>query len=208
MIVLGVTLLLASLNITGVQELLGKFWPIFLIALGAVQLTERQKGNWWPFLVMAIGAALLLKTAGWLDFNVWTVVWPSVVILIGLSLVFGGRRGSSNHSTNDNEEVTAFLGGVSAANASDNYGGARLTAIMGGVELDISKATIKKEAQLDVSVIMGGIELRVPDNVIVKSRATTILGGVEDKTRPQAAKNAPTLYLDGVIVMGGVEVKR
>ena len=79
---------------------------------------------------------------------------------------------------------------------------------MGGVELDLSRATIKKEASINVFVMMGGVEVRVPDNVIVKNRATLFLGGIEDNTRPEEGKNNPILYIDGSIVMGGVEIKR
>ena len=56
--------------------------------------------------------------------------------------------------------------------------------------------------------MMGGVEVRVPDNVIVKNRATLFLGGIEDNTRPEEGKNNPILYIDGSIVMGGVEIKR
>jgi predicted membrane protein len=79
---------------------------------------------------------------------------------------------------------------------------------MGGVELDLSKATVAHEAVIDVFVLMGGLELRVPENVIVKSKAVCILGGVEDKTNPADAVKAPVIYLDGTVIMGGVEIKR
>ncbi len=79
---------------------------------------------------------------------------------------------------------------------------------MGGVELDLSKAVIKKEATLRVNVFMGGIELRVADGVIVKNRTAALLGGVEDKTFPEKTKKAAVLNIEGSIVMGGVEVKR
>jgi hypothetical protein len=55
---------------------------------------------------------------------------------------------------------------------------------------------------------MGGIELRVPEHVIVKNRASVFLGGIEDRTRPSEAKNSPVLYIDGSVVMGGIEIKR
>lgn len=61
---------------------------------------------------------------------------------------------------------------------------------------------------MDIFAFMGGVELRVPENVIVKSRATMVLGGIEDKTRPKESKDAPVLYVDGTVIMGGIEIKR
>lgn len=74
--------------------------------------------------------------------------------------------------------------------------------------MDLSHAEIKNEAVLNVFVVMGGIELRVPENVIVKNRASVVLGSIEDKTRPTDSKRNPVLFIDGSILMGGVEVKR
>ena len=101
-----------------------------------------------------------------------------------------------------------ILGGTTNKNTAKNYTGSKATAILGGVELDLSKVKIEKTAQLDVFVLMGGIELRIPEDVIVKNRSTAIMGGLEDKTNPVESKNAPVLYIDGTVIMGGIDIKR
>lgn len=63
-------------------------------------------------------------------------------------------------------------------------------------------------AHIDTTVIMGGVTICVAENVVVKSRSTTILGGFEDKTRPHTEQDSPTPYIDGTVVLGGIEIKR
>lgn len=208
-IIIGIALMFASLNIGNAQELLGKLWPLLLIGLGLIQLTDttRQK-NWWPWVLIGVGGFFLADNLFEFSFNIWNVFWPAVVIAFGVSFLRQNTSGRAVPTAESDGDITAVLGGAEMRNTSDEYRGNRVTAIMGGVELDLSKAVIKKTATLDVNVVMGGIELRVPEQVIVKNRTTNILGGFEDKTRPTDKKDAPTLFVSGTILMGGVEIKR
>lgn len=207
-IVLGFVLLLASLNIDGVQATLGSWWPLFIILFGLIQLTDRQPGNWWPFIVVLIGAILLVQSVTDVPIDIWRTFWPVVIIVVGASIVAGGRFKFAHEHQANGGEIVAVLSGVTTKDVSEDFQGNHVTTILGGAEVNLAKATIKKEATITVSVVMGGIELRVPEEVIVKSRAICIMGGVEDKTGPVVTKNAPVLYLEGTIFMGGVEIKR
>lgn len=207
LIIVGAAFMLAS---TGVVEwgVVGRLWPLAVVAFGVVQLIERRKGDWWPFILMGGGLLLLANTLDLASFNFWQVFWPGIIILIGVSMLVRGKRTSADEvSGSANEDITAVLGGVTRRNNAEDFTGCRVTAVLGGVELDISKVHIKKEATVDVFALMGGIELRVPENAVVVSRATCILGGIEDKQVSTAA-NGPTIYLDGSVVMAGIEVKR
>lgn len=78
---------------------------------------------------------------------------------------------------------------------------------MGGAKLDLRKATIKKEATVEVFALCGGIELVVPREITVRNQTSAILGGVEDKSEREGGKNAPVLYITGDVIMSGVEIK-
>jgi hypothetical protein len=54
--------------------------------------------------------------------------------------------------------------------------------------------------------MMGGIVLRIPEDWAVVSNVTAILGGVDDKTRP-LVEPVGTLVLEGLALMGGIEIK-
>lgn len=207
-ITVGVVLLLSGLGVASITEGLRHWWPALIIAIGAIQLIDRRKGDWWPIAIMVIGAMLLLRSLELVQFDFWSVVLPAIVITVGLSMVLGGRRNETfeRHTTHD--DLTAVLGGVESTNTADDYQGGKVTAVLGGASLNLRKASIKKEASISLNVIMGGVEITVAEDVIVKPRAAVILGGLEDKTRANESAKSPVLYLDGMVVMGGVEIKR
>lgn len=207
-ILLGLSILLANLNIGGSRALLADWWPLFLIAGGGLIWLNDRRSYLWALVVSLFGVGLLMNSLDIASVSLGDFIAPAVLITFGLSLLTrSGAKRSQNTSTNS-EDITAILAGVNSRNVSKDFMGARVTAILGGVEMDLSKASITKDAVLEVMVLMGGIELRVPENVIVKNRSLCLLGGIEDKTTPQDDKNAPTLYIDGNITMGGIEIKR
>ena len=207
LVVLGLVLLLANLNLWGMQSLLSDWWPIIVIVTGLLMYLNDSRNYVWSFLVTGIGTVLLLKTLDITQVDVGDLIVPGIIIAVGTSILLRNRSHAAQVESG-NEDITAVLSGVTHRNTSNDYQGCEVTAVMGGVELDLSKVTIAKEAVIDVFILMGGLELRVPDNVIVKSKAVCILGGVEDKTNPADATKSPVLYLDGTVIMGGVEIKR
>ena len=82
-----------------------------------------------------------------------------------------------------------------------------LTAIMGGIELDLRGAsTANGEAVIDLFVMWGGIEIWVPPDWAVSNEVGLLMAGAEDKsTGTQAARHR--LVVRGFAIMGGVEIK-
>ena len=77
---------------------------------------------------------------------------------------------------------------------------------MGGVNLDLREADIAGErAVLDVFAFMGGVEIRIPEAWTVDVGTTSIMGGVEDKTR--GAAGGKRLVLKGAVIMGGIDIR-
>jgi hypothetical protein len=207
-IVAGIIVFLANINFGMARELVADLWPVILIVAGIFMLWGNPRNYVWPLVVSAIGVMLLFNTLGVADVNVGSLIFPVILLGIGVSIIRGANGHFKSIKTESSEDTSAFLGGSSARNTSDDYKGGAISALMGGIELDLSHATIKKEAVLHVSILMGGLELRVADDVIVVNRTQAILGGVENKTLPQKRENAPTLVIEGSIIMGGIEVKR
>ncbi len=207
--VVGLFILLANLNIGDSREIFAQWWPMGIIALGIYMWWVNRSNAVWALLVALFGVIALINTLNLAEFDYGQVVVPLIIVGVGLAIIARARsRTSLGASSKKEEEITAILGGSSGKNNSDDYRGGNVTSVMGGVELDISRATIKKDAILTLFVLVGGVELRVPSNVIVKNRTRAIFGGLEDGTHADKGKTAPTLYIEGDIVMGGVEVKR
>lgn len=93
----------------------------------------------------------------------------------------------------------------------DNSGfyGANLSALFGGIDLNLKNAIIRKNVTIEVKAVFGGIDIVLPSNVRVVVDVTPILGGVNNGTRTPlgADENTPTVYIKGTCLFGGVEVK-
>jgi predicted membrane protein len=202
---IGVLALLGSLQIINFSDLWSTWWPVIFIAAGALMFVGNQNGKIGPTFFVLAGTAILLNNLAVFDFNVYSLFWPLVIILVGWSILRQGHSKVVIQSGDDN--YFAMMSGTESRNTSKDYKGGKVTAIMGGVDIDLRNAVIKKNATLEVFALMGGVEVKVPRGWVVKSQAVVFLGGIENKADDVTKSDAPTLTLVGNVVMGGVEVK-
>lgn len=101
----------------------------------------------------------------------------------------------------------AFMGGVSRKNNSKNFQGGELSAIMGGVEVNLTNTQIEGDtAVINVFAFWGGIEIKIPETWKVEIDGYPILGGIGDETKPSVDTKNKTLIVRGYAIMGGVEI--
>ena len=203
----GVGFLLGNLGILNFNELASTWWPLAVILGGVLIFISDPKSYLWALLVLGLGVLWQLQKLGITNVNPWQLFWPAVIILVGFSILMNRSAARLSVSKTEREDITAILGGSDQRNSSQDFKGSKVSAIMGGVKLDLRKAVIKKEATVEIFTFWGGVEIIVPPNVIVKNKSSVILGGIEDKTEHDTAKDAPILYITGDIIMAGVEVK-
>ena len=188
----------------------GTVWAAGLILAGLMTIFSSRRASLrvWGLLLMTIGVSIGLGAYGIINISVWKIFWPVMLIAIGLMVGVGsgGRKRSKKSAADDigSEKIAIFYGEESRVKG--DYTGGSVTAIFGGVELDLRQAKIKNGAVIDVFTFCGGVNINMPDDVIVKNEVHGILGGSEDKTvsKPSAKK---TIYLRGECVLGGLEVK-
>lgn len=89
------------------------------------------------------------------------------------------------------------------------FNGADLSALFGGIDMNLKNALVKKNVTIDVRAVFGGIDIIMPADVRVVVDVTPILGGVENGTRAPlgADENTPTVFIKGTCLFGGVEIK-
>ena len=90
---------------------------------------------------------------------------------------------------------------------SQRFAGGSLTAIMGGIDVDLREADIVGGADLSVFTVWGGVEIKVPSTWRVQVNGLQLLGGWTDKTSPPLDPAAPVLRVHVTAIMGGVEIK-
>lgn len=91
----------------------------------------------------------------------------------------------------------------------EEFTGAEVTAILGGVELDLRNAVITRDIVIDVNCIMGAIDIFLPTGVKVSISCVPIMGGVESRINGSANRKESmfTVYIRGTCLMGGIEIK-
>lgn len=214
--VLGGIWLLDNLDIYYFDNIIPHYifsWKTFLILLGAYFIFGRNKKG--PGIVLiAIGTIFLLDDAfWWWHFNFWEIIWPALLLFLGVALMLRrGTSGSTVKSDPDYVDDMAIFGGGEKKITTQNFKGGKITAVFGGSNLDFQKADIsdKSEVVLDIFVLFGGTEIIVPADWTVKLETTVIFGGLSDKRNTVInVVNNPdkTLVIKGIILFGGGELK-
>lgn len=104
--------------------------------------------------------------------------------------------------------VTAVMSGSNVRGRLRIDGTMRATAVMGGVQIDLTQAEIVNgEATISLIVCMGGVEIFVPPGVEVDAHGLVSIMGGHSVRVPAAPAYARVIRLRGVVVMGGVDVR-
>ncbi len=108
----------------------------------------------------------------------------------------------------DSVNAVAVMGGSEDRVTSKSFKGGYLTAIMGGIQLDLTDAAMEqKPATIEANIIMGGAAIKVPHEWKVNLDVTQTMAGVKEKGRQSdLSKETPDLLVTGKIVMGGLEI--
>jgi predicted membrane protein len=188
-----------------------RYWPLGLMAVGLLKIVQGrgQSGRVAGAVLTLVGfmftAEILL---GWpIDFDDW---WPLLLVALGIIVLmrsFGRPGGKVSASADASLSEFAFWSGKVRRSTSAAFERGDLTAVMGGVELDLRGAgTGGAQAVIDVFAMWGGIEIWVPPDWAVANEVTVLMGGAEDRSSGvQGAQNR--LVVRGFVLMGGLEIK-
>jgi predicted membrane protein len=211
-VVLGCLLVLK--NIAHAYEIrVMRFWPLIIVALGAVKLVEGKLRRIDGWILTAIGALLLYHSVS--GFSIGDLIFPLILMIVGVFIVLHAVKRSRKVPSELQKSVdfargTAILGAYKYKPSSGQFDGGEVTAIFGGFDMDLRQMTMKHDtARIDVFAMFGGGEIRVPEGWEVSVQAQAIAGNVEDKTisLPAADFKRPKLLITGSVLLGGVEVK-
>ena len=223
LVVFGVLFLLDRMGGLDFGTLIGTYWPVIIIILGlSILIGSGFRRPFGGLFLMGIGTLFLLNSLDILEYDVWQYAWPVLIILVGLWILFRGVfRRSSGHGAGGADavkfpeihesdiDVTCMLSSMKRRIETQSFRGGKVTAILGGLELDFRGAGLEGgKATLDATAIMGAVDVFVPRDWRVVIDGTPILGGFEDKRRSVNDAGAKaTLYLKGAAVMGGITIK-
>ena len=219
------------------RELLGvvviAFGVVFLLDATGTFSADRAIDDWWPVIVIAVGALQLAegravaRRAADRDrggdgavavhdrrprrrrFGITS--GRSRSSSSALALLFRGGRSLPKGAGPDEEMLRAsgIFSGPELASSSQSFRGASLTAVFGGVTLDLRGARPAPEgATVKATAAFGGVDVIVPKGWRITVRDAGA-GGVDeqvDRSQPPA-EDAPSLHVDAMALFGGVELK-
>lgn len=203
-------------------------WHTIFVIIGLVTLSNSKSSvAGIIFLLIGLWGYATHMFPWFIEFN-FGDIWPIILILIGLSLLFKKKDSkrcfekdkeaftsefikSSTESTAEGDTIdeTAILTSSRRYIISQNFRGGEATAILGGITLDFSKAKLAPgENQLEITSVFGGCKLYIPRDWKVIVNVTSVFGGVDDKrfTNFEVPTSDGVLLIKGSAVFGGAEI--
>ena len=204
LVMVGVIYGLNSLNIVDINLFFPGWWTLFIIAPCVIGLvTDGDKTG--SIIGVIIGVLLFLGANDIIDYDlIWKLIFPLIIIVVGLSLIFKDRFNSKitkrieDIADNKNNGVTAVFSGedVSFNNR-----------LFTGIKCDLRGAKIKKDVVINAYSFFGGTDILVDDNVKIAVSSTSIFGGVDNKKKNNDSTSDITIYVNAICIFGGIDIK-
>ena len=206
LIIVGLVLALDSAGVLRTDGI-GRWWPLLLIGVGTVKVRQpREDGQ------RAAGVAFLMLGGLFLFTSVLAVrsAWPLLMVAFGAFLLWQGTEGPGAEAVKVSDTPylsdMVLIGFVKRGHRPLDFRGGTVTAVIGGVELDLRKANMTSTAYLDVVAFWGGIEIKVPAEWTVDARVIPLMGAFENKVDAPASPGGPRLVVRGHAIMGAVVI--
>lgn len=190
-----------------------QFWPLVLTAVGITKLlqSDTTSGRVFGGVLVLLGLVMTIDEVWHVDIDIerW---WPLALVVVGAFIVYRATRADEGPgqagaaSAMGDVSEFSFWSGKVRRNASPAFRRADLTAVMGGIELDLRGAgTQGQTAIIDVFVWWGGVEITVPPDWAVSNQVMVVMGGADDSSSgTQDSTNR--LIVRGFCIMGGVDI--
>lgn len=180
---------LALLQVTGPYRFGLSFWPVVLTIVGLWILSSSFRHTSWFGLALGLwltgmGVVDMANAAGYTTLTRGDVVsngWPVLLVAIGLSMIFGGRKWvgrrhfhfeGKSHLVGDQK-----MGGGSPWKLDKDL---TMDHGIGDVKLDLTNAEITEGVHnIHVNAWIGDMVIRVPDNVNLAVDAEVSIGELE-----------------------------
>ncbi len=191
----------------------GGWWAFFLIIPSFVCIIQRGPGV-WSVLCLLGGLWIFLNRQDFVPQDTARHLFlPAILLCIGGVILFKVLRapvsevGHHKPMFLDLPNYFSLFSGKEAEFCNQPFYGANATAIFGGVDLDVRGALITGDTTINCSSVFGGITIKTDPGVNVKVNCLAIFGGTSDKRKQPYQAELPTIYVKGLCLFGGVDVK-
>jgi hypothetical protein len=207
-VLLGFLLLLDTIGVYPTGELVVYAPSLFALVGGWALVRSGFRNVVGPVLLVAVAGAWQAVALGYATAGQVAAFWPVLLIAFGLSVLLGRYRTRARATDDAHSSVFAAFSGAERRNTADAFTGADLTAVFGGVELDLRDAEVgEPPAHVNAVALFGGAEVIVPREWNVEMDVVPVLGGAADK-RPRREERGGEIEMvvSGFAAFGGVSV--
>jgi len=204
-------------------------WPAFLIILGIIGLCN--KNIFFGLMLSFTGLFFLIPhlalvmpdTFYWVGENFVATYWPLLLILLGIVLIIYWLKPSKEYVFYRQWEKkkaykqkkshafsrSAIFGSGKDIVLDEEFKGGEITAVFGGVTLDLRKTSLPEgETHLEVSAVFGKFVVLVPEAWHVESHLDSVFGDFQDnRILGENMDKSRKLIIEGECVFGGGELK-
>lgn len=193
------------------------WWPLILIGVGILSIGgSRGRDAFFGWLILGLGIYFFLSENHLVDRIYFRKYWPVILILVGFYFIFAhskpgrsrSRDGSGNDIYSDDEfSETAVFNEIDRKFTSNKFKGGSVTSIFDDVNLDLTECRLDDSgADISGTAIFDDIVIRVPKDMPIKIRSTTIFGSVKNRTENPAPTNEKYLDINVTAIFGDVKV--
>lgn len=187
LILIGIGYLLVNLGVVDQTpwEIFLRFWPLIVVYWGAKQLVyglyRLAKGKYFPVtdmvfaaFLLVIGSYLLAPRLGYeIQIVPWSVVWPILIILLGIALINRTTVFSNKNSR------SSFIGEVTRGGSSWYLEDMSFRHGIGEVRLDLTHAIIPdKTIDIDIQGMIGEVTIYLPADLPLRADCYTSIGDI------------------------------
>lgn len=212
LIVIGLIFGLNALGVTDIDLFFKGWWTLFII-IPSINGIIQEDDKTFSIITLIIGIGLFLGIRNIIDFTIiFKLIIPVILIFMGLSFVFKDTIGNEVNNRikelkkNTKEECYATFS-TQDVKVEEEFKGISLNAVFGGITYDLRDAVIKEDVIINANCIFGGIDIIVPSNVKVVVKSNSIFGGIDNSVKQTKDKKEYTIYINGMCLFGGVEIK-
>ena len=204
LIVVGILFLGRNMNWWNFSIFFRGWWTLFLIVPSIISLVRKESMG-TSFLILVLGVLMLLASQNVIEWStIWKVFLPIIIMVVGLSIIFGNRKVKTKKVKGNAKEYVAIFSGVDEViNKIEND--FKMTAVFGGIKLDMRDVVLESDLVIDCFTLFGGIDIRLPKDVKVEVNGLPIFGGVENKYRNNHEAKV-TVYINHTTICGGVDL--
>ncbi|MBR5227830.1 MAG: hypothetical protein IKV94_04240 [Clostridia bacterium] len=104
-------------------------------------------------------------------------------------------------------KYSAVFSGQELKLEDEEFNGGVITAVFGGVDLDLCRTVITKDVEIKARCFFGGIDIILPEDINVEVTSFALFGGVTNKKSKKNKSDKNTVTVRIVTMFGGVDIK-